>query len=95
MAKLTTIKQENGLTSQKKEIVASSSSDQLLLLKQKMIAMKQQYETSLAVLQEQLRNEVFQKQSIQNLHQEELSALQQQQIKLKDLLKKHRKKINY
>jgi chromosome segregation ATPase len=97
------------VTYSKEEIVKQSgkaaqlsADDQILHLKRLLVTLKQQYEKNLHGINEQLQNEIAQKQTFQRdferlkvevqetktHHAEELQALQKQQIALKDLLKK-------
>ena len=80
----------------------SKEGDQVAYLKRLLVTLKQQYEKNLCSLNERLQNEMAQKgsiqeqliqnnhasQKIQKNHEEELAAIKQQQVILRDLLKK-------
>lgn len=81
--------------------------DQILHLKRLLVTLKQQYEKNLQLLNDQFHAEVVQRESLQQSyekiknealvsaaqHEEELKSLQQQQVILRDFLKKSQEEV--
>lgn len=96
------MKEKTPSLSQSSHAHPANEAGQILHLKQLLVTLKQQYEKNLQQLNEQLQNESSQKQALQQAfdqllfeqieskkqHEEEQSALRQQQMTLRDFLKK-------